>query len=355
MLRLSWQRHLGTSARELKMTLEEYAKQLLVVGGFLDDQAKEVLFATSLLFALLLNKTMQVTPDSVHYLSNDFLPYWPPLYSGLLNTLSFITGIDTTLMAKLVNSVSYALIIIAFDDILKGKKQWIRRWASLFLLFSLPFIVILGFVWSEMLFCLFVLLALKAFGEKNLRNAVIMTMLATLTRYAGIVLIPIGLVVFWDSKKAILYTSSAIPLVMWLTRNYLVSGTLTGQRNPSVTGMLENIFLSIMTIVSWFSGHTAVFIVLVGIILLLARFKPQRGDWLYLCFAIIYTGFIILSSTITAYDPIDTRLLVPVYLSITVFCTSLLEQLPIREWLKMSLAFLWLIAPLKVVVLMVTQ
>ena len=89
---------------------------------------------------------------------------------------------------------------------------------------------------TEPLFVLFTLLALMQLAAfLNRRTdapwwAAVFTALAAITRYAGVVLIGVGVLVL---LPIVFGAVSSIPLAGVLTRNWAVSGTLTGPRTES--------------------------------------------------------------------------------------------------------------------------
>lgn len=140
---------------------------------------------------------------------------------------------------------------------------------------------------------------------------------------------------------------SSAPLSIWLTRNWFVSGTLTGPRDPSSVSLYENIERTPRSFFSWFMLHESLpliiqvvtFLISVGLMIIvliatLTRYKIISAPILaHLVFFLIYTGFTVISSTITHCDAIGTvgssgvRFLIPTYVSLMILFIATLDFL----------------------------
>jgi hypothetical protein len=150
---------------------------------------------------------------------------------------------------------------------------------------------------------------------------------------------------------------SAIPMGTWVIRNYIVSGTLLGVRLPSSFTLRQNIRRTLDSIYTWvqpenlLSRHLTpllllcfkVFLILVPLLVFAAFLitlgvklkKPANeagGDNLsgflgrnaesllpiafFAVFTVIYMVYLIASATKVAFEPINSRYLIPVYLPI---------------------------------------
>ena len=176
--------------------------------------------------------------------------------------------------------------------------------------------------------------------------------LSCLTRYIGVTLIlwgALAILLFHRSgfKRRLAHVSffvfiSALPLGLWLIRNYAVSSTLFGHRAGSASGLSENFALLFSSLLSWYvpggiGGHSFVLTAASAVAAVFAAFglrdgwKGLRAGLRQTCplilLASIYVLFLAVSSSVAAYDPIDDRLLSPVYVPLTLFLLILLQAL----------------------------
>ena len=131
--------------------------------------------------------------DTVHYLdiaqsgySRAFLSVWPPLYSGLIQLVSF-TGISLIAAAVLVSNLcavgAFILLYRMAEDLTEGAGN-----RALFLLAVFPtsFFLVAGY--SEPLFILLAAGSLYACRQRSLWLAGLLASLAVLTRLQGVIL-----------------------------------------------------------------------------------------------------------------------------------------------------------------------
>ena len=176
------------------------------------------------------------------------LVLWPPLFPLLLAALGWV-GIDPVVAGRWVNATAFGLTIFAAGCWLRSnlRSRWLVLAATATLAASLPLSHWASHLMTELLFVLFTLLALMQLGAFLNRRTVaplwwaaVFTALAAITRYPGVVLIGVGVFVLLVRcamplaarlKDAVVFGAvSSIPLAGVLTRNWIVSGTLTGQR-----------------------------------------------------------------------------------------------------------------------------
>ncbi len=325
-----------------------------------------------------------ISPDSVGYIAtarhiaagkgvvtydNRPLIVYPPLYPTLLAVVSSFLGADVVSTARLVQAILFGLIIFLSGILFL---RYMRNCVTCALLgtasvlVGYPLVQVSLMAWSEPLFIvlvLFYLLLSDIYVAQNDSIAILLLLavsvaLATLTRYVGALLVVTGLVSVGlaafrshtSSSKIkhalVLLLVSTLPLVLWLMRNYFLSGTLTGPRNKSKYSLIQNGILTLARTVSWYipvpSGlvkyeqvllSRTVGIAILGLlaatiavsvfILLRRTEKPIRIrsiSWeLYptIVFVVAYVGFLIFSSTWVAYDRISHRLLSPIYVPLT--------------------------------------
>ena len=234
-----------------------------------------------------------VTPDSVTYIStarnllagNGFIQWngssytiHPPLFPLLL-ALTGIFGPDPADTAGYVNAFLCGLAIFLSSRWLwqhlrarpaptsRALQTYLLLWAAAVLVLSPTLSRIASFAWSEPLFILLTISALFTFNtfldtgkRASLVLAAIFTALACLTRYVGIT-IPATMCMLLLlrkgtlSKKAtdtVIYALIAgTPPLIWLLRNFLVSGTWTGPRYPTQYSFLFNLKNMFVILADW--------------------------------------------------------------------------------------------------------
>ncbi len=150
--------------------------------------------------------------DTVHYLdiaqngySRAFLSVWPPLYSWLIQLVSY-TGIPPMSAAVLVSNLCAAGALILLyrmaGDLTDGAG---KRTLFFLCIFPTAFFMVAGY--SEPLFILLAAGSLRAGRQKSLWLAGILASLAVLTRLQGVILaLPLlyeGLVIYRHSRRGL--------------------------------------------------------------------------------------------------------------------------------------------------------
>jgi hypothetical protein len=220
---------------------------------------------------------------------------------------------------------------------------------SALIILSGPLNAVSRVIWTESLFAtisfLFLIVMdqyLKHRGKGTLVIAVCLAALSSMIRIIGVVNIALlGVaIIYWGrhrlSKSVAVATWScavaATPLLMWMMRNYGVDGTLLGPRYPAVDTLATSLERVMIEIGSWFlpaaaaKNHVvmiAIPIVLLGgvsVAVYVSTKKRAGTDYhygfpalLYGLFILLYGGFLVASLITNAYDPINSRLLAPVY------------------------------------------
>lgn len=249
---------------------------------------------------------------------------------------------------------------------------------TLLLLLSVPLLQVSGYLWTEILFVLFFLLLyinLERFfrygNYGSLALAALFSALACIDRYAGVTIVATACLCLLFSKKGILNgimnaafygVISSIPMGAWIVRNYTVSGTLLGVRLPSTYTLRQNIKRTLESIYTWvqpdkllsqhigasslsavklFTILVPVLIIAAFVIFMIRRLfiflsagklseglkntglkgeNTGRADGtlfpiaFFTMFSVIYIVYLIASATSVAFEPINSRYLIPVYL-----------------------------------------
>lgn len=302
-----------------------------------------------------------INPDSAYYISiarnitnnSGFIGYdgnavvlQPPLYPILLSLIQIILHVDPLVSSGYLNAILFGFIIY-FSGLFLLKSLYSE--ALFFLGTVIVFVsyILVGtslmalseslFIFLSILFLIF----LNNYIEKNSISSLMFlsfcAAFSALTRYIGITFIICGsiCILIWSktSQKErfkhlyIFIFLSSSPIIIWMIRNYILSGTLFGPRGASSYSLAENLNFYITTIYPWFLpknlyGYLFVILFILLIVLISIESKLLRKinrdttqlPGPVLLFVIIYSILLLLSSTLTAYDPISTRLLSPIYI-----------------------------------------
>jgi len=199
-------------------------------------------------------------------------------------------------------------------------------------------------MWSETLFILFLLLFMMTIhrylqynSRKALIAAAIITSVACITRYAGIIIIGTGGIFILLNNKlsfrkrfidALVFAAiSPLLLIINLYRNYQFSGTLTGHREQSITPLITNMHDAGIIFSNWLpfmqENYTATIAVVIAIIaglifICLQRFlrRERIGDYetMAAAFALFYIVFMIIIATLSRFETLNSRFLTPVFI-----------------------------------------
>jgi hypothetical protein len=333
-----------------------YSKIILGLLGFV---------GASIILILTSHYGTGLTPDSVAYISaarnlsegNGFLTYngthlvaQPPLYPILLAVIKKIFFIDPVISAGYVNAILFGLIIY-FSGLLLFR--YLKSFAlvllgTVFVLISYVLVQTSLMALTEPLFIFLVILVIYFFEKYQSKKDFVSFFLfsisvamACLTRYTGITIVLTGVICIclWgkgSSKEKFLHSLvfiiiTIIPVGIWILRNYVISGTLIGQRAESSYTLVQNLEYFYLTVFPWFlplNSNSICFIIILLIVtaLVLYRIKSCKS-WNNnaskligptLLFVLFYSATIVVSSTTTAYDKISDRLLSPTYIPIVI-------------------------------------
>ncbi len=314
-----------------------------------------------------------LTPDSADYirLARDILENGfsfllehkavdqPPLYPMALAASSSLTGMSILHAARGINLLASAGLVAV---ILLCISRFTRSVLVLVLIgllasLSIPLTQVWSMTWTEPLFLWMVsMVFFLVSGTRHHRLAVLtaglFTAAACLMRYAGIVLLPVVAVFLMISSSERVWnrlrnvTIYALPTViffaLYVARNVALSGTALGERVSSNVGWMTQMDLAIRVVLDWFlpwklapiPSRILAFASICGVVGWL-RIHPVvsdiRGSFriipLCLLFTVSHVGFIVWTSATTAYDPINGRLLSPIYPCLLILLAALLQSL----------------------------
>jgi hypothetical protein len=316
-----------------------------------------------------------VSPDSAKYIScarsllegNGYTIYngnryifWPPLYPSLLAVLG-LTGIEPLEGSRYINAFLFGLIIYSSGLLFMAgsRKSYLAIMGCICTLLSYPLTLVCSMAWSEPLFILLVVMFIIYLAKflENVRLPILfifstVAAFACLQRHSGITLIMTAcavIIVFMKNrslfqrlKYATISTVIAItPLAFWFLRNYIQTSTLTGGKAPSRFSAIENIKSTLYVVSEWFcSGAVSLKIlfvllmctILVSFIALAKFWNTKKGSgttttlWCAAAFAVVYTFFIIVTSSIIAFDTIDHRILSPLYIPLLAILLAVIDK-----------------------------
>ncbi len=348
----------------------------------------------SLLLAMTFRYGAGISPDSVGYIavarnvaagrgmltySGEPMVMQPPLYPLLLAAGQMMFGMDPLTFSWVLNAIIFGLIIY-FTGLYfsRSLENLLAFWGTLFVMISPPLIMVSHMAWTEPLFILCIVLSLYllnddpvVFGKMKLCLLVVLAAAASCTRLIGITIVPaysLCIVLFDRGNrikvrvlKALLFSGiSLVPISLWVVRTKWLTGTLFGPRGASFYTLGSNCSKMLNTILLWYlpdgliySRYVLIILSLVAGIALGFALAAQRFNWrklLSACgpsvlFGCAYTGLLLLTSIRTAYDPINYRLMSPVFIPLTfvilIILREVLASFPRSATVRY---FLWLVA-----------
>ena len=293
-----------------------------------------------------------------------------PLYPLLL-AASSIYIFDPRDAAGPLNAIIFGLIIFISGRwlIQHIQSRLLAVWGCIAITMSIPLATTAYSALSEPLFILFVMLSLIQ-TDHFLRNgktssliwSAVFAALACLTRYPGVALIiaviPL-LILPWNgiktqkTKKAGLYaTIAALPLLLWLLRNFLISGQPAGDRKLYERSQLTEILDSMLSDVATYvlvgvplENVPLIATVTAGVVLLVVSayfirsllrsyisktytFNPIQ---LFTAFTFVFLLFFIIAALISYVEPLYGRMLVPAYIPLLFVALIALDKLLIYD------------------------
>jgi hypothetical protein len=304
-----------------------------------------------------------VSPDSVSYLSvashihdrgawvdfhGDPLVDFPGFYPLFLAIVHWVTGMEPLRTAPVVNGLLFAAFVYFCGWMMRDSfRSGLAKWALLALIVTSPCLLeVYTMLWSETLFLLLELLffyLLRRYFRLGSNSVLIVAALiaglAFVTRYAGIALIGTGgLLLLCQRKKLrslLLFGScaSVFPLIN-LLHNKLSGAALIGHREKGIVSFGANLRDFGSVFCDWLhipsSPHFLASAIGLGWILLfvlvfvsrLARGHKDRDPkegfssmpYIAIAFFVVYTLFILLSATVSRFQPLDSRLLSPLFI-----------------------------------------
>ena len=311
-----------------------------------------------------------VCPDSVFYMStannictrfsfSDFnnipLTIFPLGYPVFLSFIQIVFPGPLIHSMPFINGILFATVVIfsaAIFNQLQDSKRIIRFLVVLLIISSPGLLEIYSMVWSEtllILLSLLFLLSLYSYSIKpRLRDLIITSVIAGIAfyvRYAGISLILTGwfiLLVNHNSsiKKKIkdclvLGIIGFLPVTINIIRNKIIAGSFSGHRQAAERSFFENVSDSWEAFLFWFPLPSIPPILIIAIyILLLIVFiawaiylKTNKLvvsiEFCLGIFFIVYLGFMLVASSISRFENLNSRLLSPLIIPFIILSSAI--------------------------------
>ncbi len=298
----------------------------------------------------------------------------PPLYPALLALFGWLGSWDPLAIAPVLNAALCGAVVFLSGQLFTRYRPLLGPMAPFgpaLALLSWPLFSVGVMAWSEPLFIAVGTGALLCLGRHLetggvgwLAAAALGVGLACLTRYIGMAyLVAGGVLVLWGGvgpwgkrlwHLGLFGAIAGLPLVFWLGRNYALTGTWLGPRQASTHTLLENLGLTFAGLAGlWvpelltpprllrlaLGGGCALGLAAAALFVVrlsqagrapLAPLAPV-AVW-----AAAYAGFLIATSTTTAYDDINLRLLAPLHPALSVLLLAGAGQLAAQGWPRVA-------------------
>jgi hypothetical protein len=310
-----------------------------------------------------------ISPDSIMYASTATnlqahgslitfnqtpLVFFPVFYPFFLSVIQFFSRVDPIKAGAVINGFLFAGVIFLSGWIMSKfvAHSRIYKWLILAAIILSPGLLeIYSYLWSETLFIIEILFFIitywrymQAHTTKTLLTVAIITAISCITRYAGVTIIgTAGLLILLDDKLVLrkkithilIYGAVSISLLVGnLILNRINTGLSTGTREPSITPFTKNLYLFGKVICQWgsLSDKAIPYAVLIAAVLLCSliailafkTLKRQINSYenIVIAFAVVYGLFIVISATISRYEPINNRLVAPMFIALLIASTS---------------------------------
>ena len=306
--------------------------------------------------------------------THDAVVEFPAFYPFFLSGLMLLTGLKPLVFAPVLNALLFAVIIYLSGYIMEQfsyRSKWYKRAVLSCIVLSPCLLEVYSMLWTETLFILWLLLFMMAmhryfqsYSRKALIAAAVIASLASVTRYAGITIIGTGAILLLLDMKLplrrkltdiLLYSAiSPLLLIINLARNYTVSGTMTGNRERSITTLSENMHDAGSVFYDWLpflngqykgAGWVAIFLIAGLAFVCLRQFLRKRRLATYenmaAGFSLLYILFMVVTASISRFETLNSRFLSPVFIPLVWVCSNWIVSLSQRtSHLKKK----WLIA-----------
>ena len=290
---------------------------------------------------------------------------WPPLFPLLLAALGWV-GIDPLEAGRLINAAAFGLTILAVGCYLRShlRSRLLVLAATTTLAASLPLSYWASHFMTDSLFVLLTLLALiqlAAFlhrgGRTPLLLAAVFTALVALTRWPGVVLIGVGVLLLLPlarRKQTLVFGAvSSVPLLAVLAHNWAATGHLTQatghhRTKPLRQSLSAGLHQTVEVVREWVvppqtpDGLAYLLGLAVAALVLASAAAILRGRKLgseaappsfglgpvlpFGAFTVGYIAFMVAVVPLTVTQGIDSRYLLPIYVPLLLTAAFLLDR-----------------------------
>ena len=293
---------------------------------------------------------------------------WPPLFPLLLAAGGWV-GIEPLEAGRLLNAAAFGLTILAAGCWLRSNlwSRWLALAATGIIVTSLPLSRSASHFMTDSLFVLLTLLALMQLAAfLNRRTAAplwwaaVFTALAALTRYPGVVLIGVGVLILLPlarRKQTLVFGAvSSVPLLAVLVCNWAVTGNLlhsTGMnRRASRQSLSDGLHQIAEVFREWVVPPNAPdgLAYLLGLAVATVVLAQRGGNrhlgpvLLFGGFAVIYCVFLLIVVPFTIPGSILDRYVLPVYIPLLLTAVFLLDRFLSIEsagWMAVARYVVW--------------
>ncbi|HEY5406633.1 MAG TPA: hypothetical protein VIJ92_06095, partial [Ginsengibacter sp.] len=300
---------------------------------------------------------------------------FPALYPLFLSAIMFVTGLQPLVFGAMLNAFLFAVVIYLSGCITERflyNSKWYKAAVLSCIVLSPGLLEVYSMLWSETIFILLLLLFIitiqryfKTYSKKDLIAAAIITSLACVTRYAGITIIATGCILLLADTKLPLrkkitdgllfgLISSAL-LIINLTRNYIIGGSMTGMREKSLSPLTNNMHDAGTAFYDWlpfFNGNYNGAALLTLVILCVLAFicvgqfirnrRLVHHENIAACFALVYISFMVTMASISRFETLNSRFLSPAFIPLVWSCSNWIVALskkikrPQKKWVIIS-------------------
>lgn len=313
------------------------------------------------------NFGLGTTSDSVEYivasksfndgkgflmLNNQPMVWWPPVYPILLGLVSKIFSADTLNTARNLNSLLFGITVFLSGVLIHRniKSSFLfTGLCTISILLSFQIIQMALMALTELLFIclvLFCFVFLESYMKENKTKYLIIlaifVSLAALTRYIGIILIPwVVLNILIVSNKSLnekirhillFMLISSLPVLVWIARNYIQSGTLFGYRFPVEYSLGQNLLYILNVFSAWYVPFNlrnspylfSILLTITAVIIVITLREALKNQkqiskfYPYFIFVLLYLLFIVYIIMNMGIEQVSKRLLAPIYIPLTI-------------------------------------
>jgi 4-amino-4-deoxy-L-arabinose transferase-like glycosyltransferase len=295
---------------------------------------------------------------------------FPPLYPLILAGSAQVLPFDTPTVARWLNVLLTGMTVALGFRLARRciRRTWLMIFAGASVAASPVVLHVSSYGWSELLLIVLVLASVELLCRAEERPdrwaplvlSGLVAAAAVLTRYLGVtyVLAGAGTLLFitrdfrvsgssWKRQvlRTIIWSAPAvIGLAAWFARNLVVADSLSGHRPPSTVGLLANARLAVSVVSTWLAPAwtpallrgllvaVSVGVAAAGVARALRDRKAQAlsastAPLLLAAYGVVYGLAIVVMRSTVEFDPLDHRLLAPLYVPAALVLASGIDRM----------------------------